>query len=120
MTVIDESKARSAQVEAWLDEWAIYVRGRVDLGYPHASPETKAVFGSRSYNDSWPAYVEAIEACMRHMPEQPRVAIKRYYVSRWHVNSIARELGCGQRKAYELLDRGRVFVEAWMRARMAA
>ena len=50
MTVIDEAKARSAQVEAWLDEWAIYVRGRVDLGYPHASPETKA--GRQWKNDN--------------------------------------------------------------------
>lgn len=112
---------KSEYIEQALETWAWCARGFVRIGYPGATTEHRATFGRGAREEpDWPQDAIEVEKALLALDEEPREAIKLYYVRHRHINSIAKTLHCHQRKVADLLNHGRRHVGGWLMARKSA
>lgn len=111
---------KSAWIEQALETWAWHARGCVYIGHPGCTAEQKAIFGSGGKEPDWPEDAIEVEKAILALDDEPREAIKLYYIRHRHINSIARTMRCHQRKVSDLLNAGRRHVGGWLMARESA
>jgi len=109
------SQARTVEyvLEQW-GRWAYVGRG-LSLYYPSIEPHERmrrAARGGTALTDGEAEAVDAVVSVMRCRHKSAHDAVALHYVAGYPYREIGRAMGCHHRTAADLVEQGRMYVEA--------